>query len=244
MSTLFQRLALIVAVLGLACGTAFAEQVSEVSLAPGAEKPMMGANPIDGVPTYTWWYGCSPTAGGMMVGFWDGQPGYGNLYDGDASVWSGDGASGTRSMVASTAHITAGSENAYTYGDWHNSTSYPNHVANPDCIADFMKTVDGGSYSSNIASGLEAYVEWDNPSTAVNESYSATATLNNGNYYGGTWTYNGFKAEIDASRPVLLDIVTYAGTSLGWVGHSVVGFGYQDNMFQVRIPVAGGNPVD
>ena len=95
---------------------------------------VLGSNPISGVPTYEWYYGCGPTTGGMLIGTWDGRPGYGNLFDGDASVET----PATRAMIASDAHIVSGSENGYTYGDWHNSASYPNHEANPDCIADFM----------------------------------------------------------------------------------------------------------
>jgi len=203
---------------------------------PGGYTPMWELNPLAGVPTYTWWYGCSPTSGGMMVGYWDAQPGYGDLYEGDASVWSGDGNSGTRRTVASTAHITAGAENGYTYGDYHNSPSYPTHEANPDCMADFMHTVDSGSNTPGIVSGLEAYVEWDNPTTATNEgAFDATVTALDVPYYGGTFSFDVFKSEIDANRPVLLDVIT-ARVSGDWVGHSIVGYGYSDNMFQVKLP--------
>ncbi len=193
------------------------------TLSQGAEKPVCGANPLGGVPEYTWWYGCSPTSGGMMVGYWDGRPGFGNLFDGDASVWGGSGASGTKSMVAGTAHIAAG--------------GYQGHPA--DCIADFMKTVGGGTYSPDIRSGLEAYCEWDHPGTAINESYEATATLLDGPFWGGSFGYNDFKAEIDADRPVLLDVICYHPSLSDWVGHSIVGYGYQDNMFQVKVPAPG-----
>ena len=218
------------------------DRLAAASLGAAAEKPILQDNPIGGVPEYVWWYGCSPTAGGMMVGFWDGQPGRGNLYDGDAGVWSGNGNAGTRSMVAGTAHITAGYENGYTYGDWHNSASYPNHEANPDSIADFMKTVDGGSYGNDIRAGLEAYCEWDNPATTVNESYPATATLTEVAYYGGSFDYQDFKGEINAGRPVLLDIMCFDGYD--WLGHSVVAYGYRDDMFQVRVPLPTGDYVD
>ncbi len=214
----------------------------ELTAASMGDLTTLRTNPIDGVPDYKWWYGCSPTSGGMIVGYWDGQSGYGNLFDGDASTWYGSGSSGTKSMVAGTAHITAGSENGYTYGDWHNSTSYPNHESNPDCIADFMKTVDGGSYDSNIGAGLEAYIEWDNPNTAINESYQATVTHDYISRYGGGWNYNSLKAEIDAGRPVLLGAVTlsYEGTTeLEMIGHSIVAYGYQDDMFTVDIPGVG-----
>jgi len=61
-----------------------------------------------GVPEYQWFHGCSPTAGGMLFGYWDSKPGYGNLFDGDASTWWGndDGSTGTKRMVASQEFIT------------------------------------------------------------------------------------------------------------------------------------------
>ena len=221
------------------------------TISPDAPRPSCGGDPLSGVPEYVWWYGCSPTSGGMMLGYWDAQPGFGNLYDGDASVWSGDGSTGTRSMVASTAHITAGAENGYTYGDWGNCLSYPNHEDNPDCIADFMHTTDGGSSSYGIMTGIEAYVEWDNPATAVNESYPATATNLDVPLYGGTFGYDDFKAEIDAGHPVLLNMLTLSKEQVApgvWVpqpyGHTIVGYGYQDDMFQVKVPDPSLGPID
>ncbi|MBL7132911.1 MAG: PEP-CTERM sorting domain-containing protein [Phycisphaerae bacterium] len=219
---------------------------SEAYIRPDGPRPACGGL-LPGVPEYGWWYGCSPTAGGMMVGYWDGRPGFGNLYDGNAGVWGGSGASGTKSMVASTAHIVAGDQNGYTYGDWHNSTSYPNHEANPDCIADFMHTVNGGSYTDDIAEGLEAYCQWDKPGTAVNESYQATASFEDVAFWGTAghaFDYLDFKAEIDAGRPVILDLIAYLPISHRWAGHSVVAYGYQDNMFEVKVPIGGGGDVD
>jgi hypothetical protein len=207
---------------------------------------IMGANPLPGVPEYIWWYGCSPTAGGMMVGYWDGKPGYENLFEGDASYWWGEsdpnlGITGTRSIVAGTAHIVAGIENGYTYGDWHNSVSYPAHEANPDSLADFMHTVDGGTLWPDIAEGLEEYVEWDNPNTVTDESgpgpglyFDALVDLSDVAYYGGSYEYADFKAEIDADHPVLLGLRTYDPSEGGFVGHCVVGYGYQDDMFTLR----------
>jgi hypothetical protein len=211
-----------------------------VSLSPQDNKPSMSFNPIGGVPEYVWWYGCSPTAGGMMVGFWDAQPGMGNLYkNGDSQVWSGSGSTGTRRMVASDTHITSGSQNGYTYGDWHNSVSYPNHESNPNCIADFMKTVDSGSYTLDIQAGLEAFCEWDDTSAYdMKDGYQATTKLREVPYYSGTYNYQGFKTEIDAGRPVLLDVIT---ADPNWIGHSIVAYGYQDNMFHIKLPSSGAN---
>jgi hypothetical protein len=223
--------------------TAGPDAFSTASIPPDAARPPLGGAKISGVPEYVWWYGCSPTSAGMMVGYWDGIQGRENLFDGDARQWFGNQDTGTRAMVASRAHITAGRENGLTYGDWHNSTSYPNHQANPNCIADFVKTQDAGSYAADITTGLKAFIEWDNPSTALHEGQPATTANIDMPYFGGTFSYDSFKAQIDAGRPVLLDLMT-AQTPSQWVGHTVVGYGYRDAMFNVKVPTAGGAQVD
>ena len=205
----------------------------------GAEKV------LSGVPEYIWWNGCTPTAAGMMLGYWDQRSGdryWGNIYtgygdSGNASVWWGDGTQGTAKMVASLAHIISGQQNLtppIIGGDWHNSASYPNHAQNPDCIADFLKAENGNTYLDNMASGITSYLAWNDPSTPRNESYQATATQNWTSYYGGSFNYSSFKAEIDANRPVMLSLFDEVG------GHSVPAFGYRDNMFQVKVPGSGG----
>ncbi|KPK49671.1 MAG: hypothetical protein AMK72_03980 [Planctomycetes bacterium SM23_25] len=165
------------------------------------------------VPEYTWYYGCSPTAAGMLLAWWDAQPGRHNLFDGDASAWYGNGEFGTKRMVASTAHQVAGAENGYTYGDWHKSSSYPDHEANPSCLADFMQTVDAATYRNRIASGLRDFAAWDDPTTAVSESYAAVART----YYTfDGWGFEDFKAEIAAGRPVHLGITSHSVLAFGW----------------------------
>ncbi len=206
-------------------------------MAEGSTRPAVGDLIVDGdVPSYYWYYGCSPTSGAMLVGYWDSKPGYQNLFASDASMEN----AATRAMIASQAHITAGAEHGYTYGDWHNSPSYPDHENNPDCIADFMHTVNMESRQADIASGLKAYVEWDNPATAVNESYEATAANIDDPFFGGSFAYSSLKAEINADRPVLLDVYTYHISQ--WYGHSIVCFGYQDSMFTVY-PAGGSSNI-
>ncbi len=177
------------------------------------------------VPEYTWYYGCSPTAAGMLFGWWDAQPGTQNLFDGDASTFWGDSSEsptgGTKGMVAATQHIVAGSENGHTYGDWHDCTSYPNHESNPASLGDFMKTVDGSTSRSNMAAGFEAFSAWDAPWTSVNESY---ADVDATTYYTyGGWDFDDFKAELEAGRPVHLGITGHSILALGWWDQSTVG---------------------
>ncbi len=165
---------------------------------------------LPGVPSYYWYHGCSPTSGGMMVGYWDGLPGYENLFYGDASVET----RAVRDMIAS-----------------------PNHIQDPllqhpsDCIADFMQT-DAAGYTdwADIGPGLEQYIEWDNPDTPVNESHEATVTTYQA--FGGL-SWELFKGQIDAGRPVLMNLYAYVEGE--FLGHSVVGYGYQDDMFEISL---------
>ena len=159
------------------------------------------------VPEYFWYYGCSPTAGGMLIGWWDAQPGCGYLIGDDINPYD---------YIASVEHIVAGKEQGYTYGTYMNSTSYPDHMNNPSCIADFMYTNDGGTARGWIGAGMVGFAAWDDPDTIDNESYKATATT----YYTAYgWGFADYKAEIDAGRPV----------HLGITNHSVLAYGYWDN---------------
>jgi hypothetical protein len=211
------------------------DPLDSTAFSPGGSARILGGNPITGVPIYEWYYGCGPTAGGMVIGYWDARPGYGNLFYGDASTQT----SAVNAMIASQAHIVAGAENGYTYGDWHNSTSYPNHEANPDCIADFMHVVDSGCDYFDVGPGLVGYVAWDDPATPINESYEATSQLLEDPLVGGSLTYADIRAEIDADHPVILGVHTYVDPN--WWGHAIVAYGYQDDMFLVYSPGLGGN---
>ena len=167
-----------------------------------------GLNPLTGVPEYTWYHGCSPTSGGMLMGYWAGH-GYPKLLPGV-----------TNPMVQSAAvdnDISSPQHNA--------QDTYVGHTAN--CIADFMKTVDGGTYLNNIAPGLAA---WSNY-CGVGVMTCSDAEVA---YFGGSFTYSNFAAQISAGDPMLLNLMTYA-PSEGWVGHTVMAYGYQANMFKLRI---------
>ncbi len=181
--------------------------------------PIAGDEPIfgsvlGGAPNYQWYYGCSPTAGGMMIAWWDSQEGLGDLYDGDAYYWN----TGTKNMVASPEHIQAGKDLGLTYG------SYMIHTANS--IADFMMTHNGGTSAYNMARGLELYAHWDNPKTPhVKERHHGYAELMYVPTMGGSFTYSDLVNEIDQGRPMLLNMVSYHNS--GWRGHTVFAHGYE-----------------
>lgn len=172
------------------------------------------------VPEYSWHYGCAPTAGGMLIGWWDAQPGTTNLFEGDASGWWGDASEslsgGTKAMVAATPHIVAGRENGHTYGDWRNSPSYPDHESNPGSLADFTKTTDGWTLASDLASGLERFVAWDVPWTATDEGYHGEATTD---YTFLGWEFDDFCREIDRGYPVLLGATDHFVLAMGYFDH-------------------------
>jgi hypothetical protein len=116
----------------------------------------------------------------------------------------------------------------------------PNPGGHADnCVADFMGTSrdplpNGSTYLSNIALGLESFANWDNPDTATNEAYHADSWIDYVGLYSGSFTWEAYKEEIDAGKPMLLSLLEYHGGST-WYGHSVVGYGYEDNMFDLKI---------
>jgi len=122
-----------------------------------------------------------------------------------------------------------------------NMIASPEHIADPYCqrhaansIADFMKTsLDGYTDYPDIPKGLRQYIRWDDPNTPINESYKTTVKLHSLAWLGGDLTWDLFKEEIDADRPVLLNVMAFrAGNSYG---HTVVGYGYQDALFQIAV---------
>jgi hypothetical protein len=167
-----------------------------------------GVNPLSGTPEYSWYHGCSPTSGGMLMGYWAAH-GYAKLLP-----------NVTNPMVQ-----TAAVNNDISSAQHNVKDTWQGHTANS--IADFMKTVKGGSYLNNIAPGLAG---WSNyTGVGAKTAYDSLVT-----YYGGAFSYSKFVTEINAGRPMLLNLITNA-PGYGWVGHSVMGYGYRDNMFNLRI---------
>jgi PEP-CTERM motif len=171
------------------------------------------------VPEYHWWNGCSPTAAGMLFAYWDTYLGRGNLYDGDSSAWDKVDMNMTNpahydaehDIVATLGHYQAGQTLGLTYGSWdRNGNGILDDQAQWDCLADFMRTADGGTSRSNMAQGFMDYAAWDNPATAVSEAYDSTAWT----VWDESW--NEYVSEIDAGYPV----------HVGITGHSILGLGY------------------
>lgn len=184
------------------------------------QPPQPGAVVLSSTPAdYDWWNGCSPTAAGMLFGWWD-EAGY-DAFPGDhrnlPATYPGTSSNpadytDARGVVAGWAHKQEGINQSLTYG------SYQNHA--PDSLADFILTSNGGTSRSTMAHGFETFGAWDDRRTAELESVVFDAATVYGSGYGGSWTYADYCTEIDAGRPVHLGLTSTYG------GHSVLGVGY------------------
>lgn len=195
--------------------------------------------------SYASWYGCAPTAAGMMMGFYDrnGYLGvqYPNLVPGgtaEATTFSGTPPFLANGAIASAGHIS----DFYADGDggWGDDNS-PSHSF--DCLADFMGTSqdacgngNGNTTFWNYTSGArltpadlygsgESYWQTDGM-YGVGEYVTCqgygTAQLYS-QYIRGRganpdlgFTFDDYRAEIDAGRPVIIQLE----------GHTVLGIGY------------------
>ena len=95
---------------------------------------------------YAWWYGCSPTSAGMMMGYYDrkgyGGLSYANLLPGAVAEQQTYGKPGAlvNNIIASPGHVTDFYSGGYVAsGDdapqsWHNFTSGRLHGHQPGCL--------------------------------------------------------------------------------------------------------------
>jgi hypothetical protein len=163
------------------------------------------------VPAYNWYHGCTPTAVGSIMGYWD-LHGYSNLFD--ASGWA---------AVSQTANV-------------QNQISSPAHNAKYDAtpdnarltappktsIADFLGTsvgslAYGATKVANIPGGMTDYANYRGYSSSAQQNLYLAGAL------GLTWSK--LTGEIDAGRPMLFDVDSSGD---GRNDHSVPVFGYDD----------------
>ncbi len=205
-----------------------------------------GVTILPNAPDYYWWYGCSPTSAGMMMGYYDinGYNGlrYDNLVpgvDAELSTYGLPGAAANQ-MIASDGHV------ADFYTGYGNSGDDPNPGTTRefDSLADFMGTSqdsvgnsDGGTtfwYYTNgsrlYAYELEGFGLQDQSGMYGLWEYLVYAGYGAGNIteqniynqYIDTlgladgFTWNDYMAEIDAGRVVMIHVQ----------GHSMFGYGY------------------
>ncbi len=180
---------------------------------------------LSGVPDYFWYHGCSPTSGGMLIGYWDNRPGFGNLYAETAPMFAGPGYQAIDEVISSTEHNTG----PYNPTECTHSNAPPAGDLGPNSLACFMHTdpLTGGTWDWNMPTGLRRYASYDDPDTSVNESLAFHSFI----YYSSwaTWpqywnapafSFRDLMREIDAGRPLLMNLSLEGG------GHSVVAYGY------------------
>lgn len=189
-----------------------------------------------------WWYGCSPTSAGMMMGYYD-RNGYSKCVLGgvaEASSYSGSAPLST-AAVANARHISDYYRNGYLANgdDLVGSPTGPQN-----CLADFMGTsqdaygnVNGSTtfwgftngsimtaadiysfgpsyYNSDGMYGIKEYLNYVGYNPDPAKIFSQYIMGYNGNNQG--FSLAQYRAEIDAGRPVIIQVE----------GHSMLGVGY------------------
>jgi len=191
------------------------------------------------VPEYDWWYGCSPTSAGMLLGYYD-RGGFTNFVpggDAELSSWSGGGSPLANDMIASSGHIDDFYDGGY--GASGDDDPAPHHSF--DSLADFMGTsqdslgnsngattfyyfmdgspfhyTDAVTYSVSDSDGMYGIWEYIDYSGYDVDTLYTQLTDNMDLTYG--FTLDDYIAEIDAGRPVMIQVEN----------HSMLGYGYDD----------------
>jgi hypothetical protein len=192
---------------------------------------------------YMWWYGCSPTSAGMMIGYYDrnGYAGknYPNLVPGGVAEQYDYQGPLALNAIASSRHIS----DYYGGGYGASGDDVPGAPTGPlNCLADYMRTSSDAFGSSNGSTwfwyypdGSKFYVKDSFDGDGMYGIYSYitnyagynlgaantctaayTQLIYDGSNVGFTW--NDYKAEIDAGRPVMIQVE----------GHSMYGYGYDN----------------
>ena len=176
---------------------------------------------LSDVPAYEWYHGCSPTAGMMIMGYWDAY-GYSALIPGSNS-WSSN-KSAIQNAIASPEHVAdyalCNGVNDEDYSSPYTDKSELGGAHGNNCLADFMHTsfsseelTYGSTWNSKFGGGMEACASW--------RAYSFTA----GGDYSSMPTWADFTKGIKFGRPMELGVDTDGD---GEVDHSVTAIGYRD----------------
>lgn len=209
-------------------------------------------------PSYGWWYGCSPTAAGMMVGYYDrnGYAGkkYDNLVPGgmaEISTIYKDPARNAliKNVIASQGHVNdfyGGDSNAGFDKYLNSGDDLPGPHHTFDSLADFMGTSQDSA--GNVNGGTTFYFWDDGTKTYPKDLYDYGLQDFDGMYgiaeylrYAGygddpRFSTNYFTALIDMVAPNGFTFAEYkAEIDAGRVvmiqvkGHSMFGYGYTDD---------------
>jgi len=226
---------------------------AQLPIVNGLEVYMQGGFLVP--PDYNWWYGCSPTSAGMMMGYYDingyGGYSYNNLVPYGVAELSNYGNPGAlaNQIIASDEHIA----DFYSGGNGASGDDVapPHHSFNS--LADFMGTSqdalgspNGSTWFINYTDGSRfyAYDALDLGLADISGMYGLWEYEQYAGYGLGTvydqmiynqyidamgytygFTFDDYMAEIDAGRPVLIHVT----------GHSMFGYGYDAQTNEVLL---------
>jgi hypothetical protein len=192
---------------------------------------------VPNAPDYDWWYGCSPTSAGMLMGYYDIGGRYPNLVGGGVAELSTYGAGPyiANDAIASSGHIA---DFWVAYGHFGDDPDYYGGHGR-DCLADFMGTsqdscgnadgfttfwwyLDGSPMRpADIISnginpdksgmyGIKEYIEWC--------GYTYVDLYNQliDPYVTGGYSFSQFVTDIDVCRPQILHIVDHTMFAPGY----------------------------
>jgi hypothetical protein len=212
-----------------------------------------GTNTLSNVPAFDWSYGCSATSAAMMFGYYD-NAGYPNIYTGPTNggvipmnnaVWG----SGECPLSATHLGIDGRAIRGHVDDYWiaYGSSSQDPFIGNwtehtqGECTGDFMATNQSSKSNSDGSTTFFFYTNgsplydftgnepayrdgchgmrlfFESRGYTVSSNYSQYIMGYNGNTQG--FTFEDYKQEIDAGRPVMIQVV----------GHSMLGYGYDDS---------------
>ena len=197
--------------------------------------------------SYDWWYGCSPTSAGMLMGYYDrnGYAGlsYSNLVPGGvAEASTFPSTPGTWSYLAQYAIASPGHVADFYSAGYLGSGDDAYAGRSFDCLADFMGTsqdsignVNGSTTFYYYVDGARTYASDlygyglgdDDGMCGVGEyvEYCGYSVVESYTQYADSlgltygFTFEDYMAEIDAGRGVLIHVE----------GHTMLGVGYGDN---------------
>jgi len=197
---------------------------------------------------YDWWYGCSPTAAGMMMGNYDrnGYDGleYPNLVPGgvaEVETFVGPPTGWNalaNNVVASQGHVS----DFYVAGYLASGDDLPQPWHDFNCLADYMGTSQDSAANANGSTTFHYYTngapfhDYDALAHGVQDNdgmygigeyieyagYDTTSLFTQLIYPYNTntlgFSLDDYKTEIDAGRPTLIHVE----------GHTMLGYGYDD----------------
>lgn len=267
-----KRMLLMVVVICLGLGTpllATLEDLTNTVIVDGKEINIhQVSGQIPKTPNYEWWYGCSPTAAGMIMGYYD-RNGFADLVIGGAAELSTFPSNEgwwnyiAQNMIASVGHVS----DFYSagFGGSGDDPAIPWHSFN--CLADFMGTSQDNlsSQFGGNSNGATSFFYYNNNSPLTEgdlaglgfDFYNMSGMYGIGEYL----EYSGYDAETLYNQYIYGHNGILEGFTLEQYqneidagrpvmihveGHSMLGYGYVEgtntiNVYDTWLP-DGQNP--